>query len=158
MEIHKIFAEIYAVKYDGQPVNEFRRLFSEWTNPEYLESFFEANKPDLESDFYQNLSVENAIFLTMEDAGFLRKKMVGFAKQNKSNELKQLFLPLHQMEKTDVHFSNRKAYGGVEKSWLRLYAIKTPDEVYLITGGAIKLTRTMQEREHTNKELSKMQR
>lgn len=27
---------------------------------------------------------------------------------------------------------------------------------YIITGGAIKLTRTMQEREHTLKELSKM--
>lgn len=158
MEIHKIFDDIYSVKYDDQPVNEFRRLFSEWTNPEYLESFFEANKQDLESDFYQNLSVDDAIFLTIDDAEFLRRKMIEFAKNNKINELKRMFLPLHQMEKSDVHFSNRKAYGGMEKSWLRLYAIKTTDEVYLITGGAIKLTRAMQEREHTNLELSKMQR
>ena len=28
--------------------------------------------------------------------------------------------------------------------------------VYVITGGAIKLTRTMQEREHTSKELTKL--
>ena len=42
-------------------------------------------------------------------------------------------------------------------SWLRLYAIKLEPGCYLITGGAIKLTRTMQEREHTLKELQKME-
>ena len=41
-------------------------------------------------------------------------------------------------------------------SWLRLYAIKLTSGVYIITGGAIKLTATMQEREHTRKELVKM--
>ena len=37
-----------------------------------------------------------------------------------------------------------------------LYAIKLTPGVYIITGGAIKLTATMQEREHTRKELVKM--
>ena len=41
-------------------------------------------------------------------------------------------------------------------SWLRLYAIKLTAGVYIITGGAIKLTATMQEREHTRKELAKI--
>ena len=35
------------------------------------------------------------------------------------------------------------------QSWLRLYAIKMNVGIYIITGGAIKHTRTMQEREHT---------
>ena len=42
-------------------------------------------------------------------------------------------------------------------SWLRIYAIKLDPGCYIITGGAIKLTRTMQEREHTLKELNKME-
>ena len=42
-------------------------------------------------------------------------------------------------------------------SWLRIYAIKLEPGCYIITGGAIKLTRTMQEREHTLKELDKME-
>ena len=45
-------------------------------------------------------------------------------------------------------------------SWLRIYAIKLEPGIYIIniiTGGAIKLTRTMAEREHTLKELSKME-
>ena len=42
-------------------------------------------------------------------------------------------------------------------SWLRIYAIKLANGVYIITGGAIKLTATMQEREHTQAELAKME-
>lgn len=42
-------------------------------------------------------------------------------------------------------------------SWLRLYAIKLEPGCYIITGGAIKLTHTMQEREHTLAELVKME-
>ena len=43
-------------------------------------------------------------------------------------------------------------------SWLRIYAIKLDPGIYVITGGAIKLTRTMQEREHTLVELAKMEK
>ncbi len=42
-------------------------------------------------------------------------------------------------------------------SWLRIYAIKLDPGIYIITGGAIKLTRTMQEREHTLAELARME-
>lgn len=42
-------------------------------------------------------------------------------------------------------------------SWLRIYAIKLDPGIYIITGGAIKLTRTMQEREHTLVELARME-
>ena len=43
-------------------------------------------------------------------------------------------------------------------SWLRIYAIKLDPGIYIITGGAIKLTRTMQEREHTLVELARMEK
>ena len=49
-----------------------------------------------------------------------------------------------------------KKYG--HSSWLRLYAIKLIQGNYIITGGAIKLTATMQEREHTRQELVKIDR
>ena len=41
-------------------------------------------------------------------------------------------------------------------SWLRVYAIRLEPNVYIVTGGAIKLTRTMQERAHTIIELEKL--
>ena len=43
-------------------------------------------------------------------------------------------------------------------SWLRVYAIRLEPNVYVVTGGAIKLTRTMQEREHTMEQLEKLNR
>ena len=39
-----------------------------------------------------------------------------------------------------------------------IYAIKLEPGIYVITGVAIKLTRTMQEREHTLRELAKMEK
>ena len=41
-------------------------------------------------------------------------------------------------------------------SWLRIHAIKLEPGVYIVTVGAIKLTATMQERQHTLDELKKM--
>jgi hypothetical protein len=38
-----------------------------------------------------------------------------------------------------------------------IYTIKVGESTYIITGGAIKLTATMQEREHTLAELQKME-
>lgn len=43
-------------------------------------------------------------------------------------------------------------------SWLRIYAIRLSEGVYVITGGAIKLTFTMEERTHTKLELHKLER
>ena len=42
-------------------------------------------------------------------------------------------------------------------SWLRIYALKFEPDAYLITGGAIKLTHTMEEREHTRHELIRLE-
>ena len=52
-----------------------------------------------------------------------------------------------------------KGDGGYRHpSWLRIYAIKIESGVYLVTGGAIKLTATMGERSHTLAELARMER
>ena len=55
-------------------------------------------------------------------------------------------------------FLSTKAKGDQLKSWLRIYALKIDENVYVITGGAIKLTKTMLEREHTKHELEKLER
>ena len=55
-------------------------------------------------------------------------------------------------QKARLHNTPRHA------SWLRIYAIKLEPGIYVITGGAIKLTRTMQEREHTLVELARMEK
>ena len=64
------------------------------------------------------------------------------------------------MRASEVSLGKEKAKGARNfrhDSWLRLYAIRFQQNSYLVTGGAIKLTRTMQEREHTLEELHKLE-
>ena len=61
---------------------------------------------------------------------------------------------------SEMMLSREKAKGARvsgHASWLRLYAIKLDDGIFLITGGAIKLTHLMQERQHTLIELRRME-
>ena len=61
----------------------------------------------------------------------------------------ELFRPLENTRLSEVLLGREK---------VRLYAIRLESGRYIITGGAIKLTATMQEREHTLEELNKLNR
>ena len=71
--------------------------------------------------------------------------------------LDHFFRPLDNSRISDMLLGKEKGRLN-RRSWLRLYAIKLSVGIYIITGGAIKLTRTMQEREHTLQELEKMEK
>ena len=78
-----------------------------------------------------------------------------------SDELDSLFKPLENLRTAEVLLGKEKAKGNRNfrhDSWLRLYAIRFQRNSYLVTGGAIKLTHTMQEREHTLEELRKLEK
>ena len=70
------------------------------------------------------------------------------------NSLTQIFFPISKTYYEPLKAA-LKSYGSHKKSWLRIYAIQIQD-VFIITGGAIKLTQTMQEREHTQQELNNL--
>lgn len=76
-------------------------------------------------------------------------------------DLDRLFRPLDNNRTTDFILEKEKARLKrtlQHSSWLRIYAIKLAPGIYIITGGAIKLTATMQEREHTRQELAKIEK
>lgn len=67
-------------------------------------------------------------------------------------DLDKIFRPLENSRTSEMLLGKEKARlrnNPRHASWLRIYAIKLEPGIYVITGGAIKLTRTMQEREHT---------
>lgn len=75
-------------------------------------------------------------------------------------DLDNFFRPLDNSRTHEMLLGKEKAKikeRPQHASWLRIYAIKLEPGCYIITGGAIKLTRTMQERNHTLKELHKME-
>ena len=41
-------------------------------------------------------------------------------------------------------------------SWMRVYAVRVEKNVFIVTGGAIKLTHYMEDRPHTQLELDKL--
>ena len=102
--------------------------------------------------------IKEAISDTIEDSERLRYIIMDISPET---DLSKIFRPLDNNQASDVMLQKEKArlkrkYG--HSSWLRLYAIKLIQGNYIITGGAIKLTATMQEREHTRQELVKIDR
>ena len=145
MEISTIFAikqyVLYSVAYDEKE-NEFKRLFDLWIHDfEYLESFFEENRADLQSGFWGDISVDKAIDKTRKSAIRLRKQFYDIANNTEStnNKLQQIFRPLRNDEYQLNALSKEKS----KESWLRIYAIRISENAYVVSGGAIKLTQTM---------------
>jgi len=162
MEIVDIFAvekgTLYAVRYEEHDCDEFVRAFRNWNDTEYLEDFFETHKADF-SGVYAGVSVEHAIFITINEADEFERRTRRVAKNGSfdaGNSLQDLvFNPLHNNDNNFV-LQESKSYGTEHKSWLRIYAIRIYADCYVVSGSAIKLTAAMQERQHTDNELKKL--
>lgn len=163
MKIVSIFAivknSLLAIQFDGKESDEFSKMFNQWQDVEYLEQFFEDNKQDLQNGFYGNITVEEAVFRTINEAEKMEYHIRDIAKKGQTDSYNTLhdliFTPLHENDTTIQH-QESKAYGGKSHSWLRLYAVRIATNLYVVSGGAIKLTKKMQDREHTRLELKKL--
>ncbi len=157
MKIRPIFADrLLAFVHDDQ-TDEFERLFDCWQDPEFLNDFFIENESDLKSGFFEeDITIKAAIFRTRNEAKKLEKKLIDLS-TNENYSLNSIFKPLNR-EIRFGKFEKTKAYGELRNSWLRIYALKIDSGIYIVTGGAIKLTQRMSDRAHTQLELNKMQR
>lgn len=157
MEFYNIDGKrkLWAVRYDGDPINILGLLFQNWTDVDWLKEFFLSNKGDLERNF-KITNIDRAIYDTLTEAEELECLILDLAEES---DLDKIFRPLNNMRTSELMLGKEKAKGKrvTHRSWLRLYALKLEKNIYLITGGAIKLTFTMQERSHTLKELEKME-
>lgn len=147
-------ARLWAVVYDGDDQNIFDKVFDSWTDVLWLREFFQDNMEDL-SSFFHITDLDVAIFDTVDEACALECLMLDISPEA---NLDLIFRPLCNLSQYDTLLSKEKAKGPSCKhsSWLRLYAIRLQSGRYIITGGAIKLTATMEEREHTLNELKNL--
>ena len=148
---------LWAVVYDGKWQNALTELFSQWMNLDYLYAFFEKHWSDLNA-YFRITSIEQAVFETGMDAMSLKAVILDI---RPDANLDQIFRPLENGRIHEMVLSKEKAKGSRQfghPSWLRIYALKFEPNAYLVTGGAIKLTRTMEEREHTQRELMNLER
>ena len=146
---------LWAVRDMDKPNNELAALFHKWNDAEYLWEFFLENRDDLR-DFFHIERISEAVEYTVDDAELLERLIL---EMPYTENLDELFQPLGFADMTIRELTREKAKNWNRTghaSWLRIYAIRIERNVYVITGGAIKLTRTMQERSHTQEELAKL--
>ena len=144
---------LWAVRYDKDKDNALQKILSQWSDAQWLAEFFMQNIDDLIS-YFKITNVEDAIYQTMEDRDELACIIMDISPDA---NLDHFFRHLDNFRTRDMLLGKEKGKPH-RRRWLRLYAINLNVGIYIITGGAIKLTRTMQEREHTLQELSKMEK
>lgn len=148
---------LWSVRYENEKDNALFTLFDQWNDVVWLRNFFKENINDLTS-YFKITNVNDAIYDTIEDAEQLQCLIMDISPDA---DLDAIFRPLENSRINEALLSKEKAriqQRPRHASWLRIYAIKLNEGIYIITGGAIKLTATMQEREHTLAELGKMEK
>lgn len=146
---------LWSIKYEGAEHNALDTLFAQWEDVNWLKQFFTENIADL-SSYFKITDVDQAIFDTINDSEQLQCLILDISPDA---DLDKLFRPLENSRTQEMLLGREKARvknRPQHASWLRIYAIKLEPGVYIVTGGAIKLTATMQERQHTLDELRKM--
>ncbi len=148
---------LWSVRYEGEPDNALFTVLAQWSDVEWLREFFYRNKEDL-IRYFKVTDVNEAIYDTIEDSDILQCKILDLSPDA---DLDELFRPLNNNQTAALLLDKEKARIRIERqhtSWLRLYAIRLERGVFIITGGAIKLTPSMAERSHTLQELIKMEK
>lgn len=112
--------------------------------------FFANNKKDLE---YFHVDINQAVEDTFEDLDAIEDFIYD------EDDIDSFFqnLSLNYCESV-LQKKKGKLYRQKHQSWVRLYAIKLEPNIYVITGGAIKLTEKMQDRDHTLRELMNLEK
>lgn len=144
---------LWAVRYKENDLNALHKVLNQWKDAEWLADFFSQNLDDLIS-YFKITDIEEAIYQTMEDRDDLACIIMDISPDA---DLDHFFRPLNNNQTSEMLLNKEKGRPH-RRSWLRLYAIKLNAGIYIITGGAIKLTHTMQERQHTLAELENMEK
>ena len=146
---------LWAVRNMEKPKNELALLFDSWNDIGFLMDFFMENLDDLKQ-FFHIQRISDAIDDTMDDAEELQRLILDIPY---TENLDELFTPLGSADLTIRELTREKArnWDRIDHaSWLRVYAVRLEKNVFVVTGGAIKLTRSMQERPHTQVQLDKL--
>ena len=146
MKIVPIFAEkLYAFQYGGEPEDEYTRLRRLWIDIDYLRQFAKQNNIADRRKFVEEIRTE---------AEYLADWIDKINKNKKRFE--EFFMSLDdrvtRVKVLALQKGKRKGYNYR----LRLYAIKIDENLFVITGGAIKIVHQMDQHEDTRKEINKL--
>jgi len=143
MKIVSIFADqLFSFRYPGEADNEYDRLMELWTDISYLKDFAQKNNiADVEAFAKEILHGAEQIQDFLENI-------------NQNQERYDFYFESLQLSEDNKPLAFQK--GKIKWNKLRYYAIKLDANCFVITGGAIKMSQTMQEHPATNYELAKL--
>jgi hypothetical protein len=144
MKIVNIFAkQLYSFKYENKEDNEYDRLMELWGDVSYLNKFAKDNEVP---------GVKKFVRCRLRDAEEHQDWLEDLCESGE--QLEQYFRQLDNLETGEKILSLQK--GRIEKNGLRIYSIKIDDNLFVITGGAIKMSQLMKDHPDTKKELVKL--
>lgn len=151
MEIISIFAPyLYAIQYKDEEGDCYTSLLNDWQDVEFRKEFYEKHNSFIKNNSY--IAVNSLEEFSDKVYRYSTDFDEGLEKANDKNSLNEVFDILSLNEYTYELHSKQKA----KNNFLRIYCIKVED-IYIITGGAIKLTQKMQEHPLTRLELKKLE-
>ena len=126
---------LWAVRYEGEADNALYKIFEQWNDVLWLRTFFKENIEDL-SSYFKITDVNQAIMDTIEDSERLQCIIMDISPDA---DLDAIFRPLENSRIADITPGKEKArlkQRMRHASWLRIYAIKLANGVYIITARA----------------------
>lgn len=150
---------LYSIQY-GDGEDEYNRLMGLWSDVVFLSDFFDANCSLMDPSIWNEATEPEVAASIAFDEAYELEHYIEDLNWNTAHGQKpdfdSLFKPLDGEYVYEWVHTPMKAYGPRKPSLLRLYAIKMGTNCYLITGGGIKIFRTMQESPELQQELIKI--
>ncbi|MGI9526721.1 MAG: hypothetical protein ACR2MS_06405 [Weeksellaceae bacterium] len=151
MKIVSIFAPyLYAIQYEEEKDDCYTSVINDWQDVEFIKVFYENHLSSIIDNPY--ISVNTFQEFWEKVYRYSSEFDESLEKANENNLLNEVFDILSLNE----HIYELHAKQKAKKNFLRIYCIKVED-IYIVTGGAIKLTQKMQDHPLTYSELRKLE-
>ncbi|MFT3827815.1 MAG: hypothetical protein QM731_28115 [Chitinophagaceae bacterium] len=153
---------LYSAHYKEEDEDELTRNLDLWRDPQYVLEYLLSNKECLEVPYFKNSSIDSIALKVESEAIELERLLCHLTKRgfkHTGSNLQELFKPLENNEYSLYIHQQSKAViddHHFPRPILRIYALRISSNTYVITGGAIKLTKEMREHDDTVKELDKL--
>lgn len=171
MEIVRIFASddlenkggLLAIRYNKGEDDEYEKNFDLWLNPTEVLKYLIKNKWYLTDDYFTKRfkSTDSIQKKIQNEAHGLQDFFLDLASSNfedSQNLLEHIFKPLNNKESYGTELQKSKSPDENKKPLIRLYAIRIHKNLFIVTGGAIKLVEQMDEHDDTDEQLRKIDR
>jgi hypothetical protein len=134
---------------DQKPVSNEYDAFVQWTfNRKNLRSFFLEREQLLVTNSYFPNSIREAVNRSFVEMSGLEQQLKSNYERgidNLCNYLRSNFKPLDNQARFAEELQPSKTKGAGRQNWIRLYAVRVSPEMYIVTGGGIKLVLEMKD-------------